>query len=73
MHSDYRAIPALDRYDPDMLDESEISQISETDRQAAEHMMRKRDREEGIDVGRMRRGLLYGMLIKVCFEVKCDL
>jgi DNA replication licensing factor MCM2 len=47
------------RFDPDMLDEDEFDALSETDRQAAEAAMRRRDREEGRGEGRMRRGLLY--------------
>ncbi|XP_076362368.1 DNA replication licensing factor Mcm2 [Tachypleus tridentatus] len=56
---DYRPIPALDTYDPAMLDESDYSMISEGDRRAAEEELRRRDREEGRVTGRMRRGLLY--------------
>lgn len=59
LEDDYRPIPALDRYDPRILDESEYSALSEGDRQAAEDEMRRRDRAEGRTVGRMRRGLLY--------------
>lgn len=59
MEDDYRAIPALDTYDPQMLDDSEYSALSETDRRAVEEQMRQRDRAEGRVTGRMRRGLLY--------------
>ncbi|GFR02207.1 DNA replication licensing factor mcm2 [Trichonephila clavata] len=59
MEADYRAIPGLDRYDPDIMDDSEYSALSEGDRQAAEEEMRRRDREEGRGLGRMRRGLLF--------------
>lgn len=55
---DYRAIPALDRYDADELDESDYDAISESGRREAERIMRKRDQEMG--VGDMRRGLFYG-------------
>ncbi|KAG8181737.1 hypothetical protein JTE90_028275 [Oedothorax gibbosus] len=56
---DYQVNPALDRYDSDILDDSEYSALSEGDRRAAEERMRRRDREEGRGLGRMRRGLLY--------------
>ncbi|XP_035227387.1 DNA replication licensing factor MCM2-like isoform X2 [Stegodyphus dumicola] len=59
LEADYRAIPALDRYDADILDDSEYSALSEGERRAAEEAMRQRDREEGRAVGRMRRGLLF--------------
>lgn len=59
MEDDYRAIPALDTYDPQMLDDSEYSALSETDRRAVEEQLRQRDRAEGRVAGRMRRGLLY--------------
>ena len=60
MENDYRAMPALDRYDPDMLDEEGYDMMSEADRAAAEAAMRKRDRDLGVPAdGRMRRGLLY--------------
>lgn len=55
---DYRAIPALDRYDAGELDESDYDAISESGRREAERIMRKRDQEMG--VGDMRRGLFYG-------------
>ena len=60
---DYRAIPQLDVYDQDNLDdEQEFSDLSLSERLAAEREMRKRDREEGVSTGRMRRGILYGKL-----------
>jgi len=59
MENDYRAMPHLDTFDPDLLDEDEYEALSEGERQAAEASMRKRDREEGRGEGRMRRGLLY--------------
>ncbi|XP_054711907.1 DNA replication licensing factor mcm2-like [Uloborus diversus] len=59
LEADYRAIPALDQYDPDVLDDSEYSALSESDRRAAEEEMRARDRDEGRPTGRMRRGLLF--------------
>ncbi|XP_071540003.1 DNA replication licensing factor mcm2 [Panulirus ornatus] len=59
MENDYRHIPELDVYDRENLDDSEFSMMSEGDRLAAEAQMRKRDRDEGLVTGRMRRGLLY--------------
>lgn len=56
--SDYRPMPALDRYEQDVLDDEQYSDISQGDRRAAEQAMRRRDQEEGA-----RRGdvdLLYG-------------
>jgi len=61
MEADYRAIPALDRFEGvGMDDDDDIEDMSEGDRQAAEAEMRRRDREDGrAPAGRMRRGLLY--------------
>merc|ERR1719210_2536890 len=59
MENDYRPMPHLDTFGPDLLDEEEYEALSEGERQAAEALMRKRDREEGRGEGRMRRGLLY--------------
>ena len=42
-----------------MDDAEDLSEMSVGERMAAERMMRKRDREEGMATGRMRRGLLY--------------
>ena len=47
MENDYRAMPALDRYDRNLLDEDDYDMMSESDRAAAEAAMRKRDRELG--------------------------
>lgn len=59
--SDYRAIPALDTYGQEGLDDDDdYSELSEGARQDAEREMRKREREEGMTAGRMRRGLMYG-------------
>ncbi|XP_068598516.1 DNA replication licensing factor MCM2 [Brachionichthys hirsutus] len=60
MERDYRAIPALDRYEVEGLDldEEELSELSPGARAAAEEAMRRRDRERGVS-GRLRRGLLY--------------
>lgn len=63
MFSDYRAIPALDRYDGDELDESDYDAISETGRRDAERLMKKRDKEMGL--GTMRRGLFYGWYFSI--------
>lgn len=59
MEDDYRPIPELDTYDARLLDESEYSTMSESDRRAVEDQLRQRDRAEGRVTGRMRRGLLY--------------
>ncbi|XP_045166532.1 DNA replication licensing factor mcm2-like [Mercenaria mercenaria] len=60
LERDYRAIPELDVYDQDHLDDEEdYSDISESQRQAAEREIRQREKEEGRLTGRMRRGLMY--------------
>lgn len=59
-YSDYRPIPQLDTYDQSVLDDDEQSEIGMEERVEAERLMRKRDREQGVASGRMRRGLLYG-------------
>ena len=59
MEDDYRPMPALDRYERDLMDDEEYDDMSEGDRAAAEADLRRRDREEGRLDGRMRRGLLY--------------
>ncbi|XP_064614879.1 DNA replication licensing factor mcm2-like [Liolophura sinensis] len=60
LERDYQAIPALDRYDQDVLDDDDdYSELSQGQRYEAERSMRKRDREEGRATGRMRRGLMY--------------
>lgn len=58
---DYRAIPALDKYEAEGLDleDEDLSELSPGARAVAEEAMRRRDREQGIS-GRLRRGLLYG-------------
>ncbi|XP_058821808.1 DNA replication licensing factor Mcm2 [Topomyia yanbarensis] len=48
MENDYRPVPHLDRYDIDNLDQENYSDISQTDRAAAEAEMRRRDRAAGI-------------------------
>ena len=50
---------ALDRYDPEMMDDDDYSELSQGDRVAAEAAMRKRDRAAGIL--RDDRDLLYGI------------
>jgi hypothetical protein len=54
-------MPALDRYDPDVLDDEEYNDISQAERAAAEAAMRRRDREEGILTRRGDLELIYGM------------
>ena len=53
MENDYRAMPALDRYDRNILDEDDYDMMSESDRAAAEAAMRKRDRELGKSVKKL--------------------
>ena len=43
------------------VDEEDLEELSPGARAEAEREMRKRDREEGVAAGRMRRGLLYGI------------
>ena len=57
---DYRPIPQLDVYE-DSGAEEDLSELSPGARAEAEREMRKRDRDEGVVSGRMRRGLLYGV------------
>ncbi|XP_008555331.1 DNA replication licensing factor Mcm2 [Microplitis demolitor] len=57
MEADYRPMPALDRYDHALMDDDEYSELSQSDRAAAEAAMRKRDRAAGIY--RDDRDLLY--------------
>ncbi|XP_057296676.1 DNA replication licensing factor mcm2-like [Hydractinia symbiolongicarpus] len=59
MEDDYRPIPQLDTYDQSVLDDEEQSEIGIEERVEAERLMRKRDREQGVESGQMRRGLLY--------------
>lgn len=56
---DYRPMPALDRYERDVLDDQEYDNISQSDRLAAEAAMRRRDREEGLLMRRGDRELIY--------------
>jgi len=47
--NDYRPMPHLDRFDPDMLDENDdYEALTEGERQAAESFMRQRDRTEAM-------------------------
>ncbi|XP_076673619.1 DNA replication licensing factor Mcm2 [Andrena cerasifolii] len=57
MEDDYRPMPALDRYDPDVVDDEQYSEMSQGERAVAETAMLKRDREAGII--RDDRYLLY--------------
>lgn len=59
--SDYRPMPALDRYDNEDLDDVNYDPMSVEDRVAAEQELRRRDRDEG-RVRRDDRGLLYGKI-----------
>ena len=61
--SDYLPRPHLDRYDPDVVDDADYDELSADARAAAERAMRKRDRQEALTQGRMRPGLLYGLLL----------
>lgn len=63
LHSDYRPMPALDRYDPAMLDDDDYSELSQGERVAAEIEMRKRDRAAGII--RDDKDLLYGKFTSI--------
>nr|XP_033781782.1 DNA replication licensing factor MCM2 isoform X2 [Geotrypetes seraphini] len=56
---DYRAIPELDIYEAEGLDDEDVENLTASQREAAEHAMRQRDRQMGHELGRMRRGLLY--------------
>ncbi|KAG3295209.1 minichromosome maintenance complex component 2 [Ictidomys tridecemlineatus] len=61
MERDYRAIPELDAYETEglALDDEDVEELTASQREAAERVMRQRDREAGRGLGRMRRGLLY--------------
>ncbi|XP_065339105.1 DNA replication licensing factor Mcm2 [Cloeon dipterum] len=54
MEADYRPMPALDRYDANLLDEEDYDAMSPGTRAAVEQELRRRDRELG-----GRRGLEY--------------
>ena len=60
-HSEYEAIPELDVYEKEGIDdEEEDNELSTEARLSAEREMRRRDRMMGLSQGRMRHGLLYG-------------
>jgi len=59
MERDYRPIPELDVYEDMGADDEDLEELSPGARAEAERVMRKRDRDEGVTAGRMRRGLLY--------------
>lgn len=63
-NSDYRPMPALDRYDNEDLDDEDYDAMDIQDRAAAEQELRRRDRDEG-RVRRDDRDLLYGELYKI--------
>ncbi|XP_052263468.1 protein cbp-1-like isoform X5 [Dreissena polymorpha] len=48
-------MPELDVYDREVMDDEDYSDLSESQRKAAEHELHQRDREEGRLTGRMRR------------------
>ncbi|XP_026468705.1 LOW QUALITY PROTEIN: DNA replication licensing factor Mcm2-like [Ctenocephalides felis] len=58
MEDDYRPMPALDRYDSDVLDDDDYDNITQADRAAAEQAMRRRDRAMGVH--RDERDLVFG-------------
>ncbi|KAI0232086.1 DNA replication licensing factor mcm2 [Lamellibrachia satsuma] len=60
LERDYRPIPELDVYDQRALDDDqEYSDLSMSERLAAEREMRQRERDEAAATGRMRPGILY--------------
>jgi len=61
---------ALDRYDPNLLDDEEYSEMSQGERIAAEVEMRKRDRAAGII--RDDRDLLYGNFLLLFSNKKTE-
>lgn len=60
LNRDYRPIPALDRYDGDVLDEDDYENMSPGTRAAAERELQRRDLEEGTG-RRDADGILYGL------------
>ena len=61
LHREYEAIPELDVYEREGIDdEEEDNELSTEARLSAEREMRRRDRMMGLSQGRMRHGLLYG-------------
>ncbi|XP_043934476.1 DNA replication licensing factor MCM2 [Protopterus annectens] len=59
MERDYRAIPELDIYEAEGLDDEDVEELTASQREAAELTMRRRDRESGGRLGRIRMDLLY--------------
>lgn len=59
MEADYRPMPGLDRYDAEVLDDEEYDTMSQSDRQAAEQAMKRRDREGGMLGRRGDQELIY--------------
>lgn len=64
---DYRAIPELDRYRAEDLDDNEYSELSMSERLAAERELRKRDHDEAVATGRIRPGILYGTALLLLY------
>ena len=69
IYRDYRPNPYLDTYEAQDEDDHDFSDLSMSERLAAEREMRKRDREEGLITGRMRRGLLYGQSVGMQYSL----
>jgi len=73
---DYQEMPELDRFEEEGIDDNaELSDLSMSERMAAEREMRKRDREEMAATGRMRPGLLYGQnscILLSVFQTVCS-
>ncbi|XP_040085850.1 LOW QUALITY PROTEIN: DNA replication licensing factor MCM2-like [Oryx dammah] len=61
MERDYRVIPELDVYEAEglALDDEDVEELTASQREAAERVMRQRDRQAGRGLGHMRCGLLY--------------
>ena len=57
---EYRAIPELDVYDQDQLDEAEYDTMDPEARARAEKVIRRREKQEALASGRQRPGLFYG-------------
>lgn len=61
MMEDYRAIPELDRYDADGIDDEEVEEMDQATRIRAEREMRRRDMEAARRAGRTPAALQFGM------------
>ncbi|XP_077982229.1 DNA replication licensing factor mcm2-like [Glandiceps talaboti] len=59
LEQDYRPIPALDIYEEGELDDESYDDLAPEVRAEVERKLRKRDRDEALATGRIRRGLLY--------------